>query len=603
MEEFELIKQIQKNRTSGKTAREKYSDEWDRCYDYYEGSQTPSGLPEYAKYFCLNLIRKRLDSILGALLRFKYTAVLKPRGDEDIPKVDFYKKIVEYILDRTKAWVEETKAIFQQYMVGIGWIQIYWDKDKSPLGDITWAMRDAYTIWFDPYVKREDLSDARWIGREERFTVEDIKLLWPGKANLVIANDVDTLEPLQEASGAEEEDRATVIEYQYYTEDKKKLYYKDGELVEAPKKLTKKEASQYDIIEKIERTHWKAHMCGDVLLDNEPTDLSRFDLIPFYHAKRKDSSYPIGEVENWTHWQDLINVFYSLLLNYVARSGKLTGVVEGGTREFVDTLRKDVAEPGGIAWVPTGASFKPWVAPPLPSAFDVVLKDLRNAWDDLTAYYDVQRGETPWAGISGKAITQLQHAGSLAYVLGEHHINNSITTCGRLMLELIGKHMTVEQAWRLTSNEGLTPVNQYLGKAGELSPEEKNQPMISQRENSETGEIEYYLNDLKDIAQYDLKIEVDSLKEQTKREKEEMAIALIQTNAEDGKPLVDREFVLNSLGIAEKNRIIQRMRETDQLMQMGQMVLKNPFLMELIQNPELMARIQQAMGAGPQGGM
>ena len=597
MTEADLIEKVRKNREKGRSKREEYKTEWDQCYDYYEGDQVPSGLPSYAKYFALNLIRKRLDSILGAMLRFKYTISLKPRGEEDIGKADFYKKVISYLMERAKAWMEIVKAICQQYTVGIGWMQLYWDRDKNQgLGGLAWQPRDAYTVWFDPAAKEENLSDARWIGREERFTLDEVKLLWPEKADLVTSNDPDTLDPTNEIDN----DKVTVIEYQYYTEKKVKKYFLDGEAVEPPK--GKKVPSKYQVISKTERTYYKAQLAGEVVLNNSGTGLSQFDMIPFYHSKRKDSPYPIGEIKNWIKWQDLINVMYSLMIDYVGRSAKITGVIKGASGQEAEQLRRSAAEPGAMPSLPEGVEFQSVTPAPLPASFDMVLKDLRTAWDDLTAYYQVQRGDSPWSGISGKAIKQLQSAGSLAYVLGEHHINDSITACGRLMLELIGKHMTVEQALRITEEGEPVPINKFMGKEGEISEQEIEKQGLNKVENPETNEVEYYLNSLSEIANYDLKIEVDSLKEQTQREKEEMALALVKTKAEDGRPLVDREYVLDAVEIKEKDRILARMAMADQVAMLGKMVMSNPFLMELVQNPDLLQRVTEAMGQ-PQGVM
>jgi len=128
----------------------------------------------------LNYLRSLIRLMVGYEMRTRYNIKVYPVGEEgDDDKARLLTRLMHGI-ERTERLDYVSSDVYKHGLVcGRGWFKVYVDYDFNLLGDIKITTDDAYYIKVDPYGRRLDMLDHRYLFVEHWYDERDVKRLYP----------------------------------------------------------------------------------------------------------------------------------------------------------------------------------------------------------------------------------------------------------------------------------------------------------------------------------------------------------------------------------------------------------------------------------------
>ncbi len=107
---------------------------------------------------------------------------MHPRGPEDNESAQAKQQVVKYIDDVNQAGFERSSAFAHAAKVGIGWLEecIIQDPDSEP---VCVRHEDWKVMWWDPFSRRNDLRDCRYIHRRKWVDLDYAQVMFPAHAD------------------------------------------------------------------------------------------------------------------------------------------------------------------------------------------------------------------------------------------------------------------------------------------------------------------------------------------------------------------------------------------------------------------------------------
>lgn len=178
-----LIEELRANFLDAKQkdkTRRQLKEEADRFYD---GDQWTEQEIEVLKkrnqpVVTINRIKSKIDSITGKELKMGVDTKAFPRGRRDELAPSPFNELFRYIEYQSEFDLQENQAFKDVLVGGRGWYktEIRWDAFDPEI--VTERIDDA-DVYVDPYCKRDDLSDAKYIHETVWQDLEDTKRLYP----------------------------------------------------------------------------------------------------------------------------------------------------------------------------------------------------------------------------------------------------------------------------------------------------------------------------------------------------------------------------------------------------------------------------------------
>lgn len=141
------------------------------------------------KTFNFNLINSTLQMISGYQRRNRKTTVCIPTLPNMQKTSDQITKCLYHVHNQSGAYQIYSDAFEQGALTqGIGLISIFKDTTNDPIsGDIKLRYVDFKSVLIDPYFRRHDLSDCRFIWTRQFFDREEAALLYPDHADDILS--------------------------------------------------------------------------------------------------------------------------------------------------------------------------------------------------------------------------------------------------------------------------------------------------------------------------------------------------------------------------------------------------------------------------------
>lgn len=334
----------------------------------------------------------------------------------------------------------------------------------------------------------------------------------------------------------------------------------------------------YDIRRRTVKNVRVCGLAGNILLYDRPTPYKhqRWPIVVIAGTMFRDQAMAYGEIHNLFEIQDLYNRVNSLVIENAVKSNNAGWQVEAGALDPAEErrLRTRGSEPGFILKVRRGRMRMVERIEPgrLSDGIYRLSNDLRVMIDELSSLYQTQRGGMPYE-TSGRAVIALQQAGDLALKRLQTNIEDALTDLGNKTLSIIQQYYTWERSWRISNKmrdktyflktQLDVPINAATGERLSDTP---TLHLYKVGENGSQEAVEL----LKDftVAEYDVKVRIST--EHTRDPSEELAE--IQYLRAIGA--VDNEWVLTRLKVENRDALIQRMNENNQLLQLGQSILE-----------------------------
>lgn len=145
------------------------------------GSLYP-GLVNYRrKFFNFNLINSHVQMVSGYQRRNRKSSICIPVLSPSQKTSDQMTKCLYYVHNKAGAYQIYSDAFEQGALIqGIGFISIFNDYSSDPIsGDIKLRYVDFKSVLIDPYFRRHDLSDCRFIWTRQFFDREEAANFYP----------------------------------------------------------------------------------------------------------------------------------------------------------------------------------------------------------------------------------------------------------------------------------------------------------------------------------------------------------------------------------------------------------------------------------------
>lgn len=141
-----------------------------------------------------NLIKPTVDWLIGTERRTRIDWKVHPRGPEDEALAQAKSKTLKFVADVNEAGFERSRQFADAVKVGVGWVREFAQADADPLPvgvtHIDWKM-----VRWDPYGRKDDLSDCRSLTLERYVDLDWALALYPAQADALRAAAVNALDP------------------------------------------------------------------------------------------------------------------------------------------------------------------------------------------------------------------------------------------------------------------------------------------------------------------------------------------------------------------------------------------------------------------------
>lgn len=328
-----------------------------------------------------NRIGPIIDAVVGQEVQNRTEVKLLPREAQDSGPTDLLSNAVAWVRDQCEAEDEESDAFGDMVVCGMGWTETRLDYEEDLDGRLLVERVDPLEVFWDPAARKRNLSDARFVFRVKDLDEDEIKAMWPDKADEITEalpagwstrrdNIVDTnslspdqyAEPDRTSWDQSRKDMKRVIEYQWW---ERETVYRvpgpDGQLQTVP-------ASEFEDmkegLEKLglssvkqqQRKYKRAFFCGNTTLEDgdNPSQVG-FTYRAITGKRDRNENDWYGLVRGMKDPQRWSNKFFSTIQHILATNPQGGVMVEKSAVEDIKDLEANWARPDKIMFFEDGA--------------------------------------------------------------------------------------------------------------------------------------------------------------------------------------------------------------------------------------------------------
>lgn len=395
----EVLKLVKEARKASDKHLAEWLEEARDCYDMVAGHQWSDDdravLEEMNRpAVVFNRIGPVIDSVAGTEISNRQQVQYLPRQVGDAGVNELLTGAAQWVRDNCDAEDEESDAFFDLIVCGLGWTETRLDYTDEPDGQVLIDRVDPLHMRYDPSAKKRNLTDKRWVQREEWLTKDDIEARWPDAEDIDCTPDLnantDHATPHDATNAWLYKNDATgydpkagkflVICHQWYTLE---TYHKvidpfTGQIAEIEhekfERVNELMLAKGILLEsaKLQRKVYKqAFVCGSTVLEKAlcPSQVGfSFNALTGKRDRNKNVFY--GLVRPMTDPQRWANKFFSQILHIINGNAKGGLMVEDGAVDNIRKLEEGWAQADSITVFNDGAlsggRVMPKPASPLP---------------------------------------------------------------------------------------------------------------------------------------------------------------------------------------------------------------------------------------------
>lgn len=478
-------------------------------YDrYYDGDQFTAEEISYLEErnipaIVVNEIAPAVDRILGEEEVINFDWKVSPFEDTDDKTAQVVSQLLKHIRETSDLQYEISDWFKDGVVVGRSLLEVFLeDNNKINVTHVPWR-----EWWLDPYSKKYDLSDARYLCRAKWIPIDVAKEEFGKKV----------VEAYNSYNWADED-----------SEDTDNIIYIDK----------KKERAKIVEIWYFEKKELKvAYFCGDTLL-RERDDIYGLRCYPFipYFVKRDYKNRWYGLVKNMLSSQDEINHRHSKALQALDTRRV---IMERGAID-PNIVAEEASRPDAIFEIEPGKEFQIQDNVGMSEVQFQLMTAAENRLRRVGGLSNEFLGLESNA-ISGRAITARSNESRKTQGRIFGNIRRSQLLLGKLLLKFVGKYYTEQKAFRITNQKGFQETITINEKVY----------------NPETGktEVRYGMAGIN----YDLILSQVPADPNTKHVQLEMLVNLIKA----GVP-VPPEMIIRNMDIDMKEELLQKIQEIQQ---------------------------------------
>jgi len=351
---------------------QRFEEDWrhsnEMCFQYYDGEQWTENekvaIEERGQQpTVINTIRPTIDMVCAQEVERRADIQVCGREESDDNMAQLLTALLKHVFDECNFEYYHSQGFKEAAIGGRSWLEakVKTDergKDMVSVHHVPWE-----NVYLDPYSRKPDASDARFIIKIKWVDRDTLKVLYPAKAEEIDSVFDDDYHGQEYEAQNKASDRGDDWYYDPKTQRVKvcECWYTKPtkEKVEILNETTGKKESKEIFKQKVHHVIFSDEImlegsATDDKLNVNPLKVDIFPLVPIY-CMRDRFGRPKGIVRDLVDLQDQINKLNSKFLWTVAANRVI--VEEGAVRDE-DELREEMQKPDGLAILNEGGLAK-----------------------------------------------------------------------------------------------------------------------------------------------------------------------------------------------------------------------------------------------------
>lgn len=465
---------------------ELFEEDWrkncNNFFNYYQGDQwTNEEIYDIEsrnqQATVLNLVRPTIDTLLSIEVSRRTDTQVVGREASDDQMSDTLTKLLSQIDDISDAKYYESQSFREGVIGGRGWIGCGVKKNEEGQYDIIEEWIPFEEMYIDPFYRKPDGSDARFIIRCVWKDKDVVKEMFPGKfddeayTNTFNSVFCDSYEGVENKAQENSSSR-----FDYYDSDNERIrlcycWYKDGQ-----------DNMHYVVFSD---SVFFVGSDAEGAKNPDPLKINTYPIVPFTCFTKKDGT-PMGMVSLLIDSQDQLNKLNS---KYLWNMSVNRIIMEEGVTDDPEDFRDQWNRPDGLAIINDGKLGSIKIEDNMRESqfLSQQMQFLVQMMQRTSGINDSMFGQ---GGVNERSAQQQrgrQVAGSSMQTSLLENMHFTTKRVSKVELLLIGQWYTDERVVRVTGSNGLSSYIKLNGS----------------RENEETGETED-VNKIENIVKYDI---------------------------------------------------------------------------------------------------
>lgn len=344
---------------SAQRFEEKWRHENQQCFEYYDGEQWTEDekveIEERGQQpTVINTIRPTIDMVCAQEVERRCDIQVCGREESDDNKAQLMTALLKHVFDTCHFEYYHSIGFKEASIGGRSWLEagVFTDergKDMVKVEHVPWE-----NVYLDPYSRKPDASDARFIIKIKWVDRDVLKTLFPSKEAEIDSTFDDDYKGQEYEAQNEASDRGQQFYYDVKTQRVKicECWYTKPE--KRTVKMLNEETGKEEDKQIFAQTVHFVIFSDDIILqgsaeddslNKNPLGIDLFPLVPIY-CMRDRHGRPKGIVSDLIDIQDQINKLNSKFL-WTVSSNRV--VVEEGAVRDENVLREEMQKPDGLA--------------------------------------------------------------------------------------------------------------------------------------------------------------------------------------------------------------------------------------------------------------
>jgi len=560
-----------------KSHREQYSKNWMEYYKFFRGAQWDSQRPSWKSSEVVNLIWSAIQSQIPLQTDVRPKFSFLPQEPSDMIFASILEKIADSEWEKYN-WLRVVfEVILDGYIYGTGFSSMNYDPEIDyGIGAAVYKSEDPFYCYPDPDCNDINDSISRGFWYVHPMTTSRLKAKYPKFASLIKGDVVDFIGKQRadvKSSGtyAENNTDKNMPEYMshsasYDCKIEKTLVFEgflkpsDVEEIEEDKEGENGEIKkQYTIKKKYPNGRHVVIANGLLILDE---DLPYEDgLIPFSRYNNYILSrefFGVSEIEQLKPSQVVFNKILSFALDSMALMGNPIWISDDPQLDISNLTNK----PGLVVPKSPGSTVTREMGVPLNPGFMQILDRLVGWFNDQAGQSEFSRGNTEGAVTAASAIEQLISASRTRIRQRQRNLDEYLKTVGRQYANRVFEFYSVPKIYRITNDDGS---KMFMKMSIENQQGENGDPIriakVTKYNESKNGEILPGQEETLIIkGNLDIRVKTGSDLPFEAADKERKSLSLFD------RGIIDEEEVLDQINMPNKEKILQRLAERQQML-------------------------------------
>lgn len=409
-----LIQEITANLKEGRKHWAKWRKEAREDYDFFAGKQWDESdvaklEEENRPVVTFNRCARTVNAVSGYELQNRQEVRYVPREKNDTGVNETLTSAGKWARDNCNAEDEESESFQDAVTCGLGWTDTRMDYEIDPEGQIIDERIDPFEMLVDPYSKKRNFADARWVARVKELSKKELKGMWPDadvmSSQFWLDNDTDAHDATEAQFYREDQSdkmptsgRYVIVEYQWWERvpcikaldpATQKIIEIPPEKVESLAQIMALQGIHLRMVKGYKRIYKRAFLSGNKFLEPPETlGCHHFTFQAITGLRDRNNGVWFGLIRLMKDPQRWANKWLSQI-QHILNTGAKNGLLAEQSaitnhRKFED----EYAQPGTINMVNDGAISQNKImtkeAPRFPEGIDRLLQYALSAINDVT---------------------------------------------------------------------------------------------------------------------------------------------------------------------------------------------------------------------------